>query len=103
MISCVLQVLKRGGYYTAALGKWHLGHFTQEYTPHGRGYDYYFGFLLGSETHDTHNSWGRHTCNIPVTDLYNCSRPANDSVHYHNLTCVYPHTHTYTPYSTLAT
>eukprot|EP00041_Stephanoeca_diplocostata_P021628 m.506217 g.506217 ORF g.506217 m.506217 type:complete len:737 (+) comp21873_c0_seq4:28-2238(+) len=79
-------MLKRGGYAAHMLGKWHLGHFTANHTPVGRGFDTYFGFLLGSETHDTHNSWGKHTCNIPVTDLFNGTQPANESVHYRNLT-----------------
>ena len=79
-------MLKRGGYKTHMLGKWHLGHYTQEHTPVGRGYDSFFGFLFGSETHDSHNSWGRHTCNVPVTDLFNNSQRANESVHYKNMT-----------------
>jgi len=64
----------------------HLGHFTQEHTPAGRGFDDFFGFLFGSETHDSHNSWGRHTCNVPIIDLYNTSHRANESVHYLNMT-----------------
>ena len=65
------KVLKRAGYATHMLGKWHLGHFSQAHTPAGRGFDTFFGFLFGSETHDSHNSWGRHTCSVPVIDLYN--------------------------------
>ena len=85
----------------------HLGHFTQAHTPAGRGFDDFFGFLFGSETHDSHNSWGRHTCNVPITDLYSAppvlpslnhcstradvvaadtSHRANESVHYKNMT-----------------
>ena len=64
----------------------HLGHFTQEHTPAGRGFDTFFGFLFGSETHDTHNSYGRHTCKISMTDLYNTTHRANESVHYTNMT-----------------
>jgi hypothetical protein len=41
------KMLKRAGMSTHMLGKWHLGHFAQEYTPAGRGFDSYFGFLLG--------------------------------------------------------
>ena len=63
-----------------------MGHFTQEHTPAGRGFDDFFGFLFGSETHDSHNSWGRHTCNVPIIDLYNSTRRANESVHYTNMT-----------------
>lgn len=66
--------------------QWHLGHFTQAHTPGGRGFDYFFGFLFGSETHDSHNSYGRHTCNVPITDLYNTTTRANTSVHYKNMT-----------------
>lgn len=80
------KVLKRAGYATHMLGKWHLGHFTHVHTPAGRGFDTFFGFLFGSETHDSHNSWGRHTCSVPVIDLWNTSHRADGSVHYKNMT-----------------
>ena len=79
-------LLKRAGYLTHMLGKWHLGHFTPAHTPAGRGFDSSFGFLFGSETHDSHNSYGRHTCNIPITDLWNTTHRANQSIHYRNMT-----------------
>jgi arylsulfatase A-like enzyme len=38
------QVLKRGGYHTALVGKWHLG-LTSPNTPNERGFDHFHGFL----------------------------------------------------------
>ena len=38
----IASMLKRKGYHTAAIGKWHLGH-SGDYLPHGRGFDEYFG------------------------------------------------------------
>jgi arylsulfatase A-like enzyme len=40
------QLLKNAGYATAAFGKWHLG-FQAEFNPRRRGFDEYFGTLLG--------------------------------------------------------
>jgi arylsulfatase A len=40
------QRLKQSGYVTGAFGKWHLG-FKDEYNPVNRGFDEYFGELLG--------------------------------------------------------
>ncbi len=40
------QKLKDAGYATGAFGKWHLG-FKDEYNPIRRGFDEYFGELLG--------------------------------------------------------
>ncbi|HEX3869949.1 MAG TPA: sulfatase [Pirellulales bacterium] len=42
----IAQRLKDAGYATAAFGKWHLG-FKPEYNPTRRGFDEYFGTLLG--------------------------------------------------------
>ena len=43
------DVLRRGGYRTAAFGKWHLG--TREHLhPQSRGFDEYFGFLGGAHS-----------------------------------------------------
>ncbi|MFO0442393.1 MAG: sulfatase, partial [bacterium] len=40
------QRMKAAGYATGAFGKWHLG-FKDEYNPVNRGFDEYFGELLG--------------------------------------------------------
>jgi len=38
----IAEALKRRGYATACIGKWHLGHLPQ-YLPARHGFDYYFG------------------------------------------------------------
>lgn len=43
------EVMKRLGYATHAVGKWHLGRHRWENTPAFRGYDTYYGFLNGAE------------------------------------------------------
>ena len=40
------QILKKGGYATGLIGKWHLG-FKPEFGPNAHGFDYFFGFLSG--------------------------------------------------------
>ena len=42
----IAEVLKEQGYYTALIGKWHLGH-KPETLPNGQGFDYYFGHQGG--------------------------------------------------------
>ena len=64
-------------YATHMLGKWHLGFFTQQHTPQGRGFDTFFGFFCGASTHDTRGSQTSHTCKLEITDLYNTSHIAN--------------------------
>jgi len=41
------QALKQAGYTTAMVGKWHLGHADQKYWPQNRGFDYFYGNLVG--------------------------------------------------------
>lgn len=50
------QVLKDAGYYTAMSGKWHLGHSKIEYWPRRRGFDSFYGALLGEIDHFTHKA-----------------------------------------------
>lgn len=40
------SVLQKSGYYTSALGKWHLGA-SPKYHPNNRGFDNFYGFLGG--------------------------------------------------------
>ncbi|SDL32757.1 sulfatase family protein [Kriegella aquimaris] len=40
------EMLKENGYYTALIGKWHLGH-RKENLPNGQGFDYFFGHQRG--------------------------------------------------------
>ena len=42
----IAEVLKRQGYKTACIGKWHLGHLP-EYYPTQHGFDHYYGTPLG--------------------------------------------------------
>ena len=42
----IAEMLKSGGYETAHIGKWHLGH-TPETMPNGQGFDYSFGHMVG--------------------------------------------------------
>jgi len=41
--------LKRQGYQTAAIGKWHIGHTPKEYLPTSRGFDQYLGLLYSND------------------------------------------------------
>ncbi|KAK7099073.1 arylsulfatase B-like [Littorina saxatilis] len=43
------QLLKKVGYKTHAIGKWHLGSCNWKYTPTYRGFDTFFGFHNGNQ------------------------------------------------------
>jgi len=48
-------LLKKAGYETYLVGKWHLG-YKPEYTPNKNGFDYFFGFKTGATDYITHTS-----------------------------------------------
>ncbi|CAH1670369.1 arylsulfatase B [Chelatococcus asaccharovorans] len=57
------QALKEAGYRTALVGKWHLGHADTKYWPRQRGFDSFYGPLVGEIDHFKHEAHG-------VTDWY---------------------------------
>ncbi len=57
------KILRKAGYATHHIGKWHQGFYTEAYTPLGRGYDTTYGFLVGGEDHYSQDSsWSVTQC-----------------------------------------
>lgn len=50
----IFEMLRRGGYHTGAIGKWHVGGAREALRPNNRGVDFFYGFLWGS--HDYYRS-----------------------------------------------
>ena len=52
------QALKEAGYKTLMTGKWHLGHADRKFWPQNRGFDYFYGNVLGEVEYFTHDRGG---------------------------------------------
>jgi arylsulfatase A-like enzyme len=52
------QALKQVGYTTAMVGKWHLGHADRKYWPQSRGFDHFYGSLVGEVDYFTKERGG---------------------------------------------
>jgi arylsulfatase A-like enzyme len=46
----IATLLRSAGYTTGAIGKWHLG-FSKDHHPQSRGFDEFFGFLVGAHNY----------------------------------------------------
>jgi arylsulfatase A-like enzyme len=78
------QALKDAGYWTAIIGKWHLGHADKKFWPRQRGFDYQFGMLIGEVDYFTHKvedvtDWYRDNA-LVQEDGYTTALLGNDAV-----------------------
>ncbi|MDQ2995065.1 MAG: arylsulfatase [Pseudomonadota bacterium] len=53
------QALKQAGYETKMIGKWHLGHADKKYWPQNRGFDHFYGNLVGDVSNVGVIDWHR--------------------------------------------
>lgn len=65
------QSLKEVGYTTALVGKWHVGHAKTEFWPRQRGFDHFYGALVGEIDYFTHSAHG-------VVDWYRNNEPIEE-------------------------
>ncbi|XP_077545814.1 arylsulfatase B-like isoform X2 [Haemaphysalis longicornis] len=73
------QHLKRLGYETHIIGKWHLGCYRKEYTPTRRGFDSFYGFYYGHIDYFNHKLLSEDDASISGLDLWNGTAPALDA------------------------
>jgi len=66
------QALRDAGYRTALVGKWHLGHADTKFWPMQRGFDSFYGALVGEIDHFEHASHG-------VKDWYRDNAPLDEA------------------------
>ena len=52
------QALKEAGYKTLMTGKWHLGHADRKFWPQNRGFDYFYGNVMGEVDYFDHERGG---------------------------------------------
>merc|ERR1712032_1178898 len=67
--------MRRAGYATHAIGKWHLGYHKWDYTPTFRGFDTFLGYYEGAEDYFSHTrgaAYDLHRESMPMCGA-NCS------------------------------
>lgn len=66
----IARLLKNGGYRTAAVGKWHLGHLP-EYLPTRHGFDSYFGIPYSNDMDNVSELPARESVMHAKTEYFN--------------------------------
>src|SRR6187549_1420046 len=64
---CIAGYLKKAGYSTALVGKWHLG-FRQDQGPNANGFDYFFGIHSGAADYISHKGGDTRTNDLHEND-----------------------------------
>ena len=72
------EALKKAGYATACVGKWHLGHLPS-YLPTQNGFDSYFGIPYSNDMDAVH-SMGRGAFREPKTEYWNVPLMRNEEI-----------------------
>ena len=77
----IAEALKEGGYATAAVGKWHLGHLPQ-YLPTSHGFDSYYGIPYSNDMdrQDTPGMNYREACKNPGPEMFNVPLMRNEEI-----------------------
>ncbi|QDU74500.1 Arylsulfatase precursor [Bremerella volcania] len=76
----IAEALKEGGYATACIGKWHLGHHKQ-YLPTNNGFDYYFGIPYSNDMDRIASApKGRESFWHPKSEYFNVPLMRNEEI-----------------------
>lgn len=76
----IAEALKEGGYATACIGKWHLGHHKQ-FLPTSNGFDYYFGIPYSNDMDRIASApKGRESFWHPKSEYFNVPLMRNEEI-----------------------
>lgn len=76
----IAEALKEGGYATACIGKWHLGHHKQ-FLPTNNGFDYYFGIPYSNDMDRIASApKGRESFWAPKSEYFNVPLMRNEEI-----------------------
>lgn len=75
----IAKQMKKAGYKTAAVGKWHLGHLP-EFLPTSHGFDYYYGIPYSNDMDPTTDLGHRKACMNPKIEYFNVPLMRNTAI-----------------------
>ncbi len=75
----IAEILKKKGYKTAAIGKWHLGHLP-EFLPTNQGFDSYFGIPYSNDMNPTTNLTHAEANADPKIEYFNVPLMRNEEI-----------------------
>ncbi len=74
----IAEALKEAGYFTALLGKWHLGEWLPEHLPMGQGFDHQYGHYAWGIDYYTKTIVHNAPARFAVYDWHRNQRPVNE-------------------------